>query len=540
MCDVLVKAKKIAKCPYYGVAVGVVSLLSYVYFLSHVPIGVDTLASDRYLGGELFAQGRFVGPIIETFFPYESTFLVQNVLGIAFYAFASLIFASLLWNDEGNDKRLTPMEALPAISFSCVFISYPMIAEEFIFKGTSFAIGACMVLTALALAIIDAGVKHKFLIASLLIMMVAGWHEGELPVYVCAVFALLYTKERWNGCRRKFKEVFLEGLEYVWPLVFGVALKMSISMALQLTFGLTHEVYSSNQVLWGSQSLSDTLHTLLLGLQYDFVLKVFSYLPVTLLAISLVYLSMDSLYSQIKGHSRHAVPLMFGALTSLVILSLVRGAVVPYRSSQVLVYFVAFSAFAFCMNMRKRKIIAASVVLVLVLNQVFNLNYWFETNQIRSNQELGVLYEVGSELAANHDIEKPVIYTGFYSPSEYLQKRLYLSSEDPWVKLLDSISPISSLPEEPERCWYPISQSIGESMITWGIHAYGGQTEIRKIMSYVGFDYIGGTSEQVSEATGEYIESDAPYVIEEHSDYINVRFTGEPFYRRGLHAGSGV
>lgn len=542
------RLERLVRNPWYTVPVCLSAVAAYLFQWTHISVGLDTLSTRYMEGGELIAQGRFIGQLVNLLLPYDSVFLVQNIFSTLLLIVAGTLFCVAFLMQCEAAGEVEGRSVLPYALFCCLFVTNPLIAEEYIFKSAGFAVSSCLMLCSLAVLVVAQKVQHSVVIATALIFVICGWHEGSIPVYICAVFGLLYYRERVNGTSYSLKMTIYEGLRFIPPLIAGFALKLIVSKLLQFTLNAGWEVASANQFYWMQNGLIGSIGLLIKGFLYDYVLKIGTHFPITVLALAVVILTVDSIHAQAAHVSRHSFALALGMLGSLALLSVVRGLVLPYRSSQTIYFFVAYVGMLFCLRRRRehaedqnaRLGVRAFAVCLLVVAQVFSLNYWFETNQIRSDEEERTLSGIATTVISEYGDDIPVVFTGYYSGPDFIQDRLYIPSDNWWVCALNSISSIDSLPSYTEKHWYPLSQSIGESGITWGIYAYGGQTELFQIISYLGFDLKQGDSAMVADANSKTIESESPYVIINRGNYIQVHFTGHPFFWYGLHKGTGV
>lgn len=512
------------KNPFYSIPVLITTICSYIFFCSHLSIGIDDLTAPRYMSGELIAQGRFTGQIIDFFMPFDSVEILYNTIGIFFYVLATLLFC-ILFKIVCNDRNIS---IVPFTFFSCLFISYPLVVEIFGYHGLPFAIGGNMLLISIVLIILYSKVKHKFLLTSILLAFSCAWHEGEIPVYICATFALLLL-ELYNQQNQtaSIKFSIKRGIYFARPLLCGLILKIILSKMLLIIFSLEKSTESKNYILYFEQGLLSCFQQMWQTIKYEFILKMGVYLPIFVLAISVIISWIIGIIMAIKTKKIVFFLLIAGMNISLFLLSLIQGQITPFRASQVFTFFVAFILFLlvyFTINKKILSKLICTICVLIIINQVIDINKWFEVDYQRSQMEAGVVQNIGFELTQNYDLNKPVVFTGYYDLSNNIKDKMYISSDNWWVQFLNKLVPIYDLTSDTPY-WKKIHQNLGASVISWGIYAFDEvNTELLRVFSYYGYDLLQGTPEMYAEAQNIKFNNTNHINIIETEKYILVHF----------------
>lgn len=515
--------RELLACKKFSLIILLVGILTYFFFLTTVSVGVDELTSDRYLGGELLAQGRFTGQIINSIMSFDRTEVLQNLVGVVAYAAGSILM--LVYLQSFLSGRRFKLHA--AIMFCSIFISYPLLVESFNYHGLPFAIGGNMILIAIILWIIRLNPKGWLPIAILLLCLSASWHEGEIPVYLCAIFSG-YLLDALSHEKRETEEKILQNIaKYIIPLGLALVVKTWITRIIQTVVHIDASTVAGNTISWLSKSPIECIKTILYEMKYEYFLKAFYYFPISILLISTIIFFIFIIKYTIQKKNLRVFVLGACVLGSLFSLTIVSGKLMPYRASQVFSLFIAFSWCLFNSEnsriIKRRLIMTAS--LLIVVNQIISSNYWFEVDHLRAQEEGSFIQSLGYDLSTINDEDKPVVFVGSYSESTALKNRMYISSDSFWAKSINAMVGINGYKQN-ERYWVCIPQTIGNSAITWGIEAFAEvNTELLRLFSYYGYDIKQGTKEMYDSAKCYFESNDdgGKTKIVEFSNYIAVK-----------------
>lgn len=135
----------------YILPVIITAILSFGFTITNYSVNIDSLEYERYYesGNELLAQGRFgivfINKIIHIF---EFNPFFNDLLAVILIILSTIILCALfkkITNNKLNEKVYT--------IFSCLFVSYPLISEIFLYNSLNIAIA--YILIAVTLYILD-------------------------------------------------------------------------------------------------------------------------------------------------------------------------------------------------------------------------------------------------------------------------------------------------------------------------------------------------------------------------------------------------
>ena len=138
--------KKLIRSLLYVVPLVVTATLAYWYIIVYQPISIDALSVDRYIHGMLIGQGRLTQTIVGQIINLEShNFALYDTIGLVLLLIAILVIGVVL------DNIIKPKNLFPIMIFSCLYITYPLMYEYFIFGACLLATGGATLFIALAL-----------------------------------------------------------------------------------------------------------------------------------------------------------------------------------------------------------------------------------------------------------------------------------------------------------------------------------------------------------------------------------------------------
>ena len=139
------------KKPSFTVPLILTLIMGYGFAVTHFSVGIDDLARERFINRELFAQGRFSSSFISYFLRFTDAYpFAEDFLAVILLFFAAAVLCVVLKNASAN-RLLSPVYPV----FACLFVSYPLINEIFIYNGASLNIAIGYLLTGIALLITD-------------------------------------------------------------------------------------------------------------------------------------------------------------------------------------------------------------------------------------------------------------------------------------------------------------------------------------------------------------------------------------------------
>ena len=511
--------KKFLLNPLYIFPVLISTILCYAYYLTHETVTIDSLSSDRYYHGLLVAQGRLTATIIENYLGFEHLpIAVENIIGLICFILGATVFCIIF------DKAKPQKNILPYTFFTCLYITFPLMNEYFMFKGSVLTTGGSILLVSFALYF---ALKIKNLIASILISSIFiffaySWYESFILVYIGAVFLLLILLA--DG-QKSQKELFFNGFWLAPTLFLGFSLEEIISNAIINICNITQDNNNAVGTAWLSSSA--TLKSFFYDFIYSFVSKIFCYAPFTILFIFLAVAFVLMILQTKSTKKPILIFFYFGLALTVFFLSIYRGAESAYRTEQGIPFYInaitlLLSSKIINSNGKKALKIIASLSLVIILTvQICSSNYWYHVNVLRDKEEKQVVCNIAKDLE-KYDKNKPVIFIGYYQLSNNIKDKYTVKKDSVAGRIINYTSQKAEKPYTYTACQTSIS-----SYISWSIYSFSSaNVELKKFFNSCGYDFKLGTNEQFKEATKKYINipsyNDSGYILDA-GDYIVVK-----------------
>lgn len=511
--------KKFLLNPMYIFPVLISTILCYAYYLTHETVTIDSLSSDRYYHGLLVAQGRLTATIVENYLGFEHLpIAVENIIGLICFILGATVFCIIF------DKAKPQSNVLPYTFFTCLYITFPLMNEYFMFKGSVLTTGGSILLVSFALYF---ALKIKNLIASIFISSIFiffaySWYESFILVYIGAVFLLLILLA--DG-QKSQKELFFNGFWLAPTLFLGFSLEEIISNAIINLCNITQDNNNAVGTAWLSSSA--TLKSFFYDFIYSFVSKIFCYAPFTILFIFLA-IAFGLMILQTKSTKKPILVFFyFGLALTVFFLSIYRGAESAYRTEQGIPFYIGaitllLSSKIINSNGKKALKIIASLSLVIILTaQICSSNYWYHVNVLRDKEEKQVVCNIAKDLE-KYDKNKPVIFIGYYQLSNNIEDKYAVKKDSVAGRIINYTS------KKAEKSYaYAACQTSISSYISWSIYSFSSaNVELKKFFNACGYDFKLGTNEQFEEATKKYINipsyNDSGYILDA-GDYIVVK-----------------
>ena len=511
--------KKFLLNPMYIFPVLISTILCYAYYLTHETVTIDSLSSDRYYHGLLVAQGRLTATIIENYLGFEHLpIAVENIIGLICFILGATVFCIIF------DKAKPQSNVLPYTFSTCLYITFPLMNEYFMFKGSVLTTGGSILLVSFALYF---ALKIKNLIASILISSIFiffaySWYESFILVYIGAVFLLLILLA--DG-KKSQKELFFNGFWLAPTLFLGFSLEEIISNAIINICNITQDNNNAVGTAWLSSSA--TLKSFFYDFIYSFVSKIFCYAPFTILFIFLA-VAFVLMILQTKSTKKPILIFFYlGLALTVFFLSIYRGTESAYRTEQGIPFYIGaitllLSSKIINSNGKKALKIIASLSLVIILTaQICSSNYWYHVNVLRDKEEKQVVCNIAKDLEKFYK-NKPVIFIGYYQLSNNIKDKYAVKKDSVAGRIINYTSKKAK-----KSYTYTACQTSISSYISWSIYSFSSaNVELKKFFNSCGYDFKLGTNEQFEEATKKYINipsyNDSGYILDA-GDYIVVK-----------------
>ena len=497
--------------PFYLIAVALTAIGTYGFYLANPSPSIDWLSYDRYYSGVLFGQGRFTATIVERVLNlWDCPVWFEPILGLVCFILGTLIMLAIF------DGFTEYKSIVPSIVFTCIYITFPLLPEYFIFNGAILTVGGSTLLLSLAVYL---EIKYKdflrsILIPTVLMMAVFSWYECMILPYIGMVFAIFYLLNCENH-DLKTKFVITKGLYFAMILIAGIVFEYAVTTAAIKVFSIPLHNGADMTIYW--KSLSSVLYLLADYASYWFI-KAFCYAPFTILFVFMLIFLIMSIVELVKYKNFSSVIIFFGMLIPVFAMTVIRcGGGALYRIEQGMPFFIAFVSYAICLGLNRKKFVVKRIIAVafcfLLTVQIGTSNYSYFVNFLRYEEEKNVILTVNSEITSKFESDKPVVFIGEYKISDSLLEKLSYPEESFAAKLKAfavSKSPVYKDQLQEIAKIRVKFKSVGSSYLSWCyIYPLDNEhplSELYKFCDYIGVNYKHCTKEQFEDAKQRYAD----------------------------------
>lgn len=481
----------------------ITSIACFGFTITNFSIGVDDPLREYYLSfnswGSMIQQGRLLHLFLNLFTGlFDFIPFLNDFIAASLFTLSSFLFAALIQYISNNR-----FSTLSISAFCCIYISYSIITEKFIYNLDVIATMLSYCCTALSLTyshdFIKNGDRKSLVLAIILLFIAIGSYESFICLYFCGVFGIFIIQSMTKDEKLTWKEFFLKGLKYAMILVIAVVAYYLTVVIVQLIsgqFGIFKRYNTWNSTPDFFKNLSNAANSLIKGFWVP------KYLPMLEFAIaSAVGVVFFTIYS-FKKRS----PILFVCYLCLFIGNLlihISCGYYMFRASQTFCFFIALLAILIIHEASKTKTpqkILAILVALLVTVQTADMNRWFYNDYNRYQKDSFVINSIATRLAGECDLSKPVVFLN--TPSDGYLNNLYFEN-----------------------------QVNGHSLVYWGISGFSGQAMYYVFDAY-GYDFIKKPTEEQIENARELLEKNSDEIgawpskscIYEAEDFIIVNF----------------
>ena len=518
------------------------ALVGYSFSIYNRTIGVDDLMWDYYNTYMLSGRWGMIVWIRLTGLIYSSPF-IDRFLSLVLYVIASVLLCYTLYLVGRNKNVLS--YAITASSF----VTFPLINEIWEYTGADFMVAGNLCLVTISAIILRSKLlfRKKLLYASAMLILPMSSYESAIFYYIALVCVIIFY-EQWVDKDHilAFKTWIKQISVYLVPLLIAFIVRFAVSFCINSIYNLEYHGGGAAGTTWIRESFVYVLKNMIGFIIFDYGIMGLVYLPITVFLISLVLFVACIL---LKKEKRMTNVLLGGAIfVSLFVQSIIQGYNQPYRTSQVFTLFVAFSFYLTIISISStiwRRCLYV-VLLTICWHQAVYLNRLLGLNNLRSDNELAVIRQIGFRLVSEFD-KKPVVFVSPYQISNWIRRQVTVD-ESTWngrlfYKVYDSFMMQFDQPfmnyqrscTQLERPFKFVGTNINSMTIQWH--------NLYQIFSYCGYDIEGAPDNLLSDPLKyeEYQRKQGeaalivkekeigPYQIYDHGDYLIVNL-GDNLY----------
>ena len=541
------------------------ALLSFGWQLTRFNVGIDDTVRFRYFGGGSFSQGRFAGVIVKYMFGLVKAFpFFEPFLAVLFLTAAAFLMILLF---KRAAKGAVPDGILTF--FACAFVSYPLINEIFVYKGSDINICVGYFLTAVAL-LITSGIFRKrensdekpsaksivlrLVSATLVMIFTVSLYEALAAVYLVTASLLIFAEITVSE-KKTMKKDLTETPEektpephygrnffiLLIPAAAGTVIEYIAGLIVNSLVDFEYSIPAGAGIYLPESLNGEYFVNMIYTIGRRLFLAGIWYFPVGMFVFCLAASLAVFIAVGIVKKRGTAALCAIGTYAGLFGIPILAGGTVKYRNCIEFAPFVAFMlAFLICIATLRfkgngRRIIANVLAGIIIILQAVSLNISFYDNDLRWQEEKAVLVDCGEALTSDENLnlkEKPVIFIGDYRLSDNILSRKYVRADDPVYKLIKGAALGAGFKLETtdldDEYVLAVCQSDFGSVISWGIHdAYSCNEELLLVFKELGYEFTQGSRERYDELTAN-LEAFPVFnetgVFTELEDCIVVRF----------------
>jgi len=411
----------------YWLCVICTALLSYGFTLTNATIGVDDEILRHYIDGHgLLMQGRWgqtvLTRIVDTqfFLPFWRKFL-----GLITHVFA-LTFLTGLFNKYSRGR----FDDTTATIFTCVALSFPLLAEVFVFKMTVIEVGLSLFLVALSVYLASRWVmdnKHfgYAFLSIVLLGFTLGMSDNTVLRYFSIAMSLLLLDALFSdNNKRKLLQMFIDIIKFL--LIFMCALLLSNFFAsmLQAYFDVTYVSQRSTHISYNFGSIADFAYSfvnfarqfvrvrVLFPGTHDLVsfLKWFSTVSIIVICTCCAFIlrRLNIFFAGVAtAASAYIMLIILGDATPMLRIMSTFSTTIAFSIGLI---YIVFNNIVIAKYVKAKQLIIVAVVL-LVLTQSRDMNHTFFLDYQRYQRDVMVMHSIINDLGGRQRT-KPIVFVG--------------------------------------------------------------------------------------------------------------------------------
>lgn len=480
----------------YWIPIILLAVGAYGFSLTCRTVSVDDLRAQFYQSPDYYLiSGGYWGYALCQWLlgTYHYAPFFTKFASVLLYILNGYVFGTVLHQLNGRKGKL-----LPYLLLTGAMITFPLISEIWEYHGSALGYFVPMLMIFLSCLVFETEQdgKKKYLYASLLLAAAECIDMITAFVYMAVVCMILFYRYAVNGREDhpKWKWI-LEGLAYVPQLAVAVAVRLILQVVLQKITGTSFDPTIDVRIDMSPLSILKAIAYN--GFSYGF--ESLLYQPILIFDLACLAFLVISIIRCRKMHSPVPILISICILLCLFSQSILQGRRLNFRHALGICIFIGFVFFLVMERIEENPRVlirrTAAVVLLLVCwNQASYLSRMLELNNLRSENELAVIRQLGYELRSKYD-KKPVAFVGGGADCEgwpirhvsldpgSLGGKLAISTVNSLGRFLPEDQGIREDLDRIESLRY--TQTNVQSVIQWSLRS---PDMIGELFSYCGYD----------------------------------------------------
>ena len=456
----------------YFVPVLFFSIVSYSYSIYNRTVSIDDILRRDVI--EDCPRSRWGGYVffnalgITEFDPF-----IDRFLAVLFYVLTATLLSYLFY-------CLSKIKEVWVYAItSSFFITYPLVNEIWEYTTANGSSGCWLLMVTLAVIILrsNLSILKRYLISIFLLLIPIAGYEISISYYASLICVILFYEYNQNNVPLIFHKWIKQNLYYFVPVVLAIVLRFVISFIYLNIFDLEYASFGDTHITWLGYNFMPTLKGMLVSNFIHYIVLGLVYFPITIFVVALLCFIVYLFCCQNKFRN---VALGCLLIMSLFLQAIFQGDLLAYRHSVTITLFVSFVVFLLCTTI-KCSTINLKTIYILFLGicwyQAVYLNRLLGLNNLRSDNELAIIRQIGILVESKFDKKTLVVVSG-YKTSSWINRQITVDSASWGGNLFYSIC--SFLSFEPKKPY----KFIGTNVNT----ATSETIQVREIFNYCGFD----------------------------------------------------
>lgn len=531
------------KKPAFWMPLAFLTLVAFGFSTFNRTINWDDLLRDHYDGsGNISLSGRW-GMVawVRLLGITDLSPFVDRFTSVIFMFFTACALSCIFYHLSEEKERV-----LPYLILSSTFITYPLINEIWEYANCEIPLTGGLFLVTLAAWLMQHKGKDisKILCASLLMVLPMSSYESSIFYYVALVFMILFYRLLRCDSMWTTMACIKELLRFFTPVVLAFLFRVLVSVSILCIYDLGYAPGGDSSIHWFEGGNIFNLLRFVGGMTFiKWGLASLIYFPIAVFVVCLLIYA--AFVVVISSRKKQPIILLIGLCVVLALFSqtIIQGGYMPYRTAQTIPLFVSFVAFMVCEKATNWKLWKRNVAIVCLLglcwHQAVYLNNLLSLNNLRSDNEMTILRDMGRRMVSDYD-KKPVVFVSSYSLGPWINERVKIN-RDTWNgKLYADV--VEKFVSQDMIRHYHLIDKIVETNVGCTTEQYAA---LKNYFAYCGYDIdVVGPIEKPH--TPEYLHKDLrllreatkiakaegmrPYQIKDAGDYLIVTLSNELYY----------
>lgn len=396
------------------------AIVGYSFSIYNRTVGIDDLMKDYYIGGDYMLSSRwgmvFWNKLVGTTVVYDP--FIDRFLALILLIIGAILLCYILYSIDKGKSGVIPYTILAS-----VFITYPLINEIWVYTGANYMVGGNICLVSLAVVMMEQRTQRwRWVYASMLILLPISSYETAIFYYIALVSIVVFYKQIGSKDSLKFIVWLKEYIAYFIPVIIAFILRFAVSYAINSLYDLQYHGGGATAIMWLEDNFFHALKCMFAFNVVNYGVYSLVYFPITIFIFCL-FLFVVYVLSLKRGRIT-AMALGVVIVVSLFSQSILQGYELSYRHAQTITLFVAFVAYLLSVSVnRKFRIVIYVLLFGLCWHQAVYLNRILGLNNLRSDNELAAIRNLGSRIESEYD-KKPVVIVSQYSIGNYIRRSI--------------------------------------------------------------------------------------------------------------------